>query len=415
MRRSMALSDVLPLTWSGSDPPAVGGVPLAEIAAAHGTPVYVVDEAHLRHRMTAFREAFGADTRLAFAAKSFFCIAMAELLAAEGWWVDVVSGGEMATAIRGGIPAGRILFHGNFKTDGELANAAANGVGRVIIDDPSDIVRLAEHASEPIAALLRLNVDVDADTHPHIRTSGADVHFGMSAEAADAAIEAAGTGPVSIVGAHVHIGSQIADPRAHRAAAEAAIEFVEDRSDVFGDTYDLDIGGGMAVPYLRGDSVTPVADYAAAVFEAVGDRPVRLIVEPGRSIVANAGVSLYRVGVRKASDPPFLAVDGGISDNPRPALYGARYEAIVVTRPDETADTSFRIVGRHCETGDRITTADLPASSGPGDLLAMPATGAYGFSMSSRYNMLPRRPVIFVANGVARVAVPGESLSDVVR
>ncbi len=411
----MALSDVLPLTWTDADSPTVGGVELVEIAALHGTPVYVVDEAHIRQRLAVFREAFGTDARLAFAAKSFFCVAMAEVLAEAGWWVDVVSAGEMATAIRGGIPAGRILFHGNFKTDGELATAAANGVGRVIIDDPTDIVRLGAQASEPMAALLRLNVDVGADTHPHIRTSGADVHFGMSADAGDASIEAARAGPVNIVGVHVHIGSQIADPRSHRAAAQAAIEFVEERPGVFGDRYELDIGGGMAAPYVRADPVTPIADYAAAVGEAIGDRPVRLIVEPGRSVVANAGVSLYRVGVRKDSDPPFLAVDGGISDNPRPALYGARYEAIALTRPGEVADHAFRLVGRHCETGDRITTADLPAATGPGDLIAVPATGAYGFSMSSRYNMLPRRPVVFVADGAARVAVAGESVSDVVR
>lgn len=412
----MALRDVLPITWSAGDrPPSLGGVDLAEIAVAHGTPVYVVDVAHVRSRLGAFRQAFGPEAHLAFAAKSFFCVAMAEVLAEAGWWVDTVSAGEMATALRGGIPAERILFHGNFKTDDELATAAASGVGRVIIDDPSDVARLGVHLSEPMSVLLRLNVDVDADTHPHIRTTGADVHFGMSADAADASMTAAVRSPLEVVGVHVHIGSQIADPAAHRAAAEAAIEFVEQRRAAFPDRFELDIGGGMAAPYLRSDAVAEVAEYADAVLEAVGDRAVQLIVEPGRSVVANAGISLYRIGVRKEADVPFLAVDGGISDNPRPALYGARYEAMAVSRHADPADTTFRVVGRHCETGDRITTADLPAASGPGDVIAIPATGAYGFSMASRYNLLPRRPVVFVADGVARVVVEGETLADVVR
>lgn len=414
--RAMALRDVLPTTWSDAGPvPTVGGVSLANLADTHGTPVYVVDEEHIRRRFESFRAAFGDDAHLAFAAKSFFCVAMAELVAEGGWWVDTVSSAEIATARRGGVPPHRILFHGNYKTDDELASAAANGVGRVIIDDPSDVPRLARHASEKVGALLRLNVDVGADTHPHIRTTGADVHFGMSADAADASIALSKGTPVDLVGVHVHIGSQIADPAMHRAAAEAAIDFVEERPHEFPDRYELDIGGGMSAPYLRTDEVPSISAYGEAVLGAIGNRDVQLIVEPGRSVVANAGISLYRVGVRKEATPPFLAVDGGISDNPRPALYGARYEAIAVDRVGDAHDSPFRIVGRHCETGDRITTANLPQGTGPGDVLAIPATGAYAFSMASRYNMLPRRPVVFVADGVARVAVAGEEIADVVR
>lgn len=409
----MAMRDVLPMSWSDEAAgPMVGGVALAELAAEHGTPLYVVDEEHLRARFTDFRKAFGADTQLAYAAKAFFCVALAEMLAGEGWWVDAVSEGEIKTALEGRMAPSRILFHGNYKTDAELGMALDEGVGRIIVDDPSEIGRI-NAADRSVAVLLRLNLDVAADTHPHIRTTGADVHFGMSVDAADAAIAAAVDGPVNLRGVHVHIGSQIGDPHRYHDAAIAALDFIDERRQVFGDRPELDLGGGMAAPYRADDRLIALEDYADAIRSAIGDAQVRLFVEPGRRVIANAGLSLYTVGVRKEAEPPFLAVDGGISDNPRPALYGATYEAVSLSRRGEEAP--FRIVGRHCETGDRITQARLPRDTGPGDLIAIPATGAYGFSMASRYNMLPRRPVVFVGDGSARVAVAGETLGDVVR
>ncbi len=416
----MTLKDVMPLTWETSSAGAsLGAVELVDLAATHGTPVYVVDVEHVEGRLHAFRRAFGPEVRLAYAAKAFWCIEMASLIERHGWWADVVSAGELLTGLAGGLPAERMLMHGNFKTDAELELATTHRVGRIIADDPSEVARLDQMGGPPLDILLRLNVDVGAKTHPKIRTTGADVHFGMSADAADVAIEAAAnSASVRLAGVHVHIGSQLIDPSVHGAAVEAASDFIAVRRDRFPETVDLDVGGGMAVPYLRDDPVIELDRYADAIGSAVaagGVEGVAITVEPGRSVVANASVVLYSVGVRKEADVPFLAVDGGLSDNPRPALYDARYEAVLANRPDDAHDRLFQVVGRHCEAGDRIATGWLPSDAGPGDLVAIPAAGAYGFSMASRYNMMPRRPVVFVRDGVAQIAVAAEGLDDVVR
>ena len=416
----MSLDDVLPKTWSRFPRGAgVGGVALAEIADTHGTPVYVVDVDHIESRLDEFRAAFGDEVRLAYAAKAFWCVEMAALIDRHGWWADVVSAGELSIGLAGGLPAARMLMHGNFKTDRELDLATERGVGRIIADDPSEITRLDALDGPPVDILLRLNVDVGAETHPMIRTTGADVHFGMSADAADLAIELSERSPaVRLAGVHVHIGSQLIDPSVHGAAVEAASAFLAERRARFPQAVELDVGGGMAVPYVRDDPVVGLDRYADAIASAVasgGIEGLTVTVEPGRSVVANAGMVLYSIGVRKEADLPFLAVDGGLSDNPRPAMYGARYETVLANRPDDPHDRLFQVVGRHCETGDRIATGWLPADAGPGDLVAIPAAGAYAFSMASRYNMTPRRPVVFAQSGRAHVAVAGETLDDVVR
>ena len=410
----MGLKDVLPDNWDGD---ALGGCPLSELADAYGTPLYVVDERHLLDRLARFQTAFGPNTVIAYAAKAFFTVSMAELLAKAGWWVDVVSGGELATAIVGGIRPDRILVHGNVKTDDELEVAIAANVGRIVVDDPDEMARIVKIAAgRPVRTMLRLNIEVGADTHPKIRTTGAEAQFGMTDEDADLAIGRI-AGAVTLHGVHIHIGSQLRDPRVHQMAFEAVLAFAERRRRSFVDgPIDLDIGGGFGVPYLGSDPVVTVEQFAEALLDTVNDHPdVRLMIEPGRSVIANAGVILYRAISRKGSDRPFLAVDGGISDNPRPALYDATYEIRSVSRFEEAHDTPFRVVGRHCETSDRLGEMLLPADTGPGDLLVMPATGAYGFSMASRYNMLPRRPVIFVADGQHRVVVQGETLDDLIR
>ena len=416
----MTLKDVLPQTWVDSDAGAsLGGVSLSELAADHGTPVYVFDVEHIESRLDEFRRAFGPHVRLAYAAKAFWCIEMASLIERHGWWADVVSAGELLTGLAGGLPAGRLLMHGNFKTDAELELAATHGVGRIIADDPSEVARLNRMGGPPLDILLRLNVDVGAKTHPKIRTTGADTHFGMSADAADAAIAAAeGSSRVRLAGVHVHIGSQLIDPSVHGAAVAAASEFIAARRGRFPDTVDLDVGGGMAVPYVRDDPVIGLDRYADAISSAAlggGVEGLAITVEPGRSVVAIAAVVLYSVGVRKEAEIPFLAVDGGLSDNPRPALYDARYETVLANRPRDDHDRLFHVVGRHCEAGDRIATGLLPNDAAPGDIVGIPAAGAYAFSMASRYTMSPRRPVVFVQDGAAHVAVPAESLDDVVR
>ncbi len=414
----MGLEDVLPMNWEGR---ALGGCSLSDLADIYGTPLYVVDERHVVDRLAAFQHAFGSDTVTAYAAKAFFCVAMAELLAAAGWWVDVVSGGELATALAGGIDPGRIVVHGNVKTDAELEQAIVAGVGRIVIDDPAEMSRLIEIAAgRPVRTMLRLNIEVGADTHPKIRTTGSEAQFGMSEHQADEAIAhlggVAGHG-ITLHGLHIHIGSQLRDPQIHRMALDEVMAFAEKRRDRFsGKVIDVDVGGGFGVPYVDADPVIPIESYAKVLTAAVGEHVnLRLMIEPGRSVIANAGVTLYRAMSRKGSERPFLAVDGGISDNPRPALYDARYEMRSITRADSPHDTPFRVVGRHCETSDRLGDMLLPGDTAPGDLLVMPATGAYAHAMASRYNMLPRRPVIFVADGQARVAVPGETLDDLVR
>jgi diaminopimelate decarboxylase len=374
----------------------------------------VVDAAHINARMDAFEQSFPNAVR-AYAAKAFLVPALAAAVAERGWWLDVVSAGEARLALEMGVPAEHLIVHGNYKTPDEVLLAVVRGAGRVVVDHPAEVTQLAEAArlhDREVDVLLRLNVDIDVETHPKVRTAGSDVHFGMVVSEAASAVRAA-TGPVHLRGVHLHLGSQLRDPDVYPAAMEAVAEFVEVHRAAFPDVVDLDVGGGMAVPYVRSDPVVPVGDYAAAIergaYEAermIG--PVRILIEPGRAIVANAGVTVYRIGVRKPGPEgvPFLAVDGGISDNPRPALYGAEYEAVLARRADEPHDHPFRVVGRHCETGDTVVPhAWLPADADHGELLVVPATGAYGFSMASRYNLVSRPPVIFVESGRERVVV----------
>lgn len=410
----MALEDVLPDNWDGD---AVGGCQLSELAAEYGTPLYVVDEAHITDRMSAFSAAFGPRAVTVYAAKAFFCVEMARLVADAGWWVDVVSAGELATALAGGIEPSRIVVHGNVKTDFEIETAIASEVGRIVIDDPAEMARVVDVAAgRPVRVMLRLNVEVGADTHPKIRTTGSDAQFGMTSGQADEAIDHL-AGNVKLHGVHIHIGSQLHDPYIHREALDAVVAFAEERRDRFvGEVIDIDVGGGFGVAYVSDDPVTSIAHFGAVLSEAVSGHPdVRLMIEPGRAVVANAGITLYRAVSRKGADRPFLAVDGGISDNPRPALYDAHYEMRSAARPTDPHDTVFRVVGRHCETSDKLGEMALPADTAVGDLLVMPATGAYAHAMSSRYNMLPRRPVVFVKDGCHRIAIPGETLDDIIR
>ncbi|MGH8873707.1 MAG: diaminopimelate decarboxylase [Acidimicrobiia bacterium] len=399
----MSSADILPITWrEAGGRGSVGGMPIDELADRHGTPLYVVDVAHLRHRMDELRAAFGPETTLAYAAKAFFCPAMAELIAPTDWWVDVVSLGEARVAVAGGVPVGRQLFHGNAKTEEEVRFAV--DAGRVVVDDPEEVERLPGRA----ALLLRLNVDVGADTHPKIRTSGAGVQFGMDRAAAERALHLASRRAAEVTGVHAHVGSQISDPDTYRRTVEVLSEFIESHRDAFPDLVDLDVGGGFHVPYLPDDQVIPAERHARVIREAadlaarrLGE--VRLWVEPGRCVTATAGLTLYRVVSRKGD---ILAVDGGLSDNLRPALYGARYQAMVPTRTGPS-ERPFRLVGRHCEAGDvLVPEVHLPASTGPGDLVVVPVTGAYGFTMASHYNLVDRPAVVFVEDGADQVAVP---------
>lgn len=423
------MKHVLPVSWTESDGRArVGGVALTELAARFGTPLVVVDEDHLEDRLARFRAAFGADAGLTYAGKAFLCGALVRLLDREGWLVDVVSGGELELVRRAGFPGRSVILHGNAKSASELERAIVYGVGRIVIDHPDEIGDLRKASAATGAdhrpdLLLRLNVDLTPETHEKVRTVGPGTHFGMSPSvAASVARRLAGAGEWRLAGVHIHAGSQIRDPALFSRVAEAAVDFVAPLRLCFPETVDLDLGGGLAAPYRAGDEVPSPREYAEAL-EAGLHRSgaearlgaYRLIVEPGRSVIANAGLTLYTVHARKRLEEAgeALAVDGGLSDNPRPSLYGASYEVLNASRGRGEAERSFRVVGRHCESGDVIApAATLPCDTAVGDVLAIPGTGAYVFAMSSRYNGVGRPAVVFVRAGGAREVVRRETDDD---
>ena len=424
----MALRDVLPQTWTQPGGRAhVGGVDLATIAARYGTPAYVFDVAHLRARMVEFGAALDGVGTPVYATKAFLCTAFAELLATNKWWVDVVSLGEAENVRRGGVPATDILLHGSLKTDAELDLAVKGDVAITVIDSLDELDRLERAAAGSggaVDVMLRLNEDIDLATHPKVLTSGDEAKFGMVPEEASIAVKHIGASrTLRLRGVHLHMGSQATDPGLFGVIIERLVEFVARHRPAFKiSPVLLNAGGGLASPYLRDDPVLDPALVVASMRQALVDTdtesrigPVELMLEPGRALVANAGVLLYTVGVRKRlpAGGELIALDGGMTDNPRPALYGSTYELILVERADEEPDGSFRVFGRMCESDVLLESVRLPDSVGVGDVVAMPAAGAYTFSMSSRYNGLRRPPVLFVENAVVREVVRRETLDDV--
>ncbi|MCY3600594.1 MAG: diaminopimelate decarboxylase [Gemmatimonadetes bacterium] len=423
------MKHVLPVSWTEAGGCGrVGGIALTELAGRFGTPLVVVDESHVEDRLARFRAAFGAEAGLTYAGKAFLCGALVRLLAREGWLVDVVSGGELELVRRAGFPMRHVILHGNAKSAAELERAIEYRVGRIVLDHPDEVDDLrkaaaavgSDHRPE---LLLRLNVDLTPETHEKVRTVGPGTHFGMAPPvAASVARRIAGSRGWRLTGIHIHAGSQIRDPALFSRIAEAAVDFVAPLRRCFPETVDLDLGGGLAAPYRAGEDVPSPWEYAEAL-KAGLDRSdaearlgaYRLIVEPGRSVIANAGLTLYTIHARKRLDEAgeAVAVDGGLSDNPRPSLYGASYEVLNASRPRGEARRKFRVVGRHCESGDVIATAaTLPGDTAVGDVLAIPGTGAYVFAMSSRYNGVGRPAVVFVRDGAAREVVRRETDDD---
>ena len=401
------------------DDVVVGGVSLRALADEFATPLFVYDEGTLRARCAEAAAAF--DPGVAFASKSFLCAAMARLAHDEGLCVDVSTGGELDIAMRAGVPGSRIVLHGNNKSVDELASAIEVGVRRVVVDNFDEIGRLASLVGRRgrVDCLVRVTPGVEAHTHEFIRTGQEDSKFGFSIVSGDArrALELMKATPgLRVHGVHSHIGSQIFELDGYREAMAVVADFVRD------DDFDeLCVGGGLGVPYVAGERAPSIAQWAAGLRESARghgvDPSVRLTAEPGRAIVAQAAVTLYRVGARKALEQrTYLAVDGGMSDNPRPVLYGSGYEAFDVARPLDQRPQSVRLVGKHCESGDVIIDeAWLPAATGVGDLVATPVTGAYGYSMASNYNRVPRPAVVFVNDGRARLVLRRETFDDLAR
>ena len=410
---------------------SIGGVDLAGLAAELGTPLYVYDEDELRARCRAYRAAFGAG--VAYASKAFLCTAMARLVDEEGLDLDVATGGELHVALHAGFPAARIVMHGNNKSNGELRAALDAGVGRIVVDSFDELDRLDDlvaRAPEPVALLVRVTPGVEAHTHEYIETGTDDSKFGFGLHTGDAlraVRRVVANERLRLAGLHCHIGSQVFRLDSYAAAIDRMLDLVLTVETETGATVEeLSLGGGLGVRYVAADEGPSIAQYAAALQEAfakaqaareVRSRP-ELGVEPGRSIAAPAGLTLYTVGTVKEIPGlrTYVAVDGGMSDNPRPVTYGARYEAFLPARATARRELVATVAGKHCEQGDLLVRdACLPADVRVGDVLATPVTGAYAHSMASNYNKLGRPAVVFVRDGKARVVVRREDLDDLVR
>ena len=395
---------------------SIGGVDAVGIAREFGTPAYVVAEDALRARAREFRAALAehhdGPGAVLFAAKAFSCTPVLRVLAEEGLSCLVSTGGELHLALRAGFDPRRIQMHGNAKSGAELEMALAAGVGTIVIDSFDDLERL-ERLVEPGArrrVLIRVMPGVETDTHAKIATGHADVKFGLGLDDAARAVERIGAADrLEVAGLHMHLGSQLFDYEPFRAGVAALL--------TLGDMRVYDLGGGLGVPYTREDPTPSIDEYVAAKARALRELAgpgKELLVEPGRSLTASACVTLYTVEtVKRGPARTWVGVDGGMSDNLRPALYGARYEVAVADRMDAPGQPCT-VVGKHCESGDELLRdADLPDPR-PGDVLVTPVTGAYGFSLASNYNAVPRPPVVFCAGGSARVVVRRETYEDLV-
>jgi diaminopimelate decarboxylase len=402
----------------------VSGVSLTELAARFGTPTYVLDQAEVRRRCKAYHAAL-PEAEIAFAAKALPCRAVLRWIAEENMSLDVCSAGELAVARSVDFPAQRILMHGNVKTPEDLKAALAYGVGRIVLDSFDEIEQLASLASYRQQVMIRVTPAVDAHAHQSLATGVEDQKFGFSlaSGAATEAVRRVLAHPnLELVGLHCHIGSQITRVASFEIAARKMVGLMAAIRDEHGiQLRQLDMGGGHAVPYLEGESDFDLTGYATRLRVALHDEcgtrrlPVPdLTIEPGRATVAPAGVTLYRVVTVKRGSRVFVAVDGGMSDNARPALYGARYTVRMVGRVPSAPLHRVTVVGRHCEAGD-VLAADvmLPEDIHAGDLLAVPCSGAYHYSLASNYNMVGRPPVVGVAGGASAVLVRRETEDDV--
>jgi diaminopimelate decarboxylase len=399
---------------------SIGGCALGDLADEFGTPLFVYDERHLRRRCREAVDAFGHQQAV-YATKAFLCTAMARLAYEEGMLLDVASGGELHVARAAGVPADALTLHGNNKSVDELRTAMVEGLRYIVVDAHEEIDRIERLHADGFPAprvVLRVTPGVHAHTHEYIATGQDDSKFGFNLSSGDAAAaveRVRRSNAMELVGLHCHIGSNVFAVDSFAKAAEVMARFAAP----FG-LPELVLGGGLGVPYVAGEEAPTITEWGRVVraaCDAVGI-DARISAEPGRSIVAAAAVTVYTVGTVKhiPGVRTYVAVDGGMSDNPRPVLYGSGYEAFDPRRPFDERAMTARLVGKHCESGDvLIFDADLPADLAAGDLLVTPVTGAYGHSMASNYNKLTRPPVVFVLDGAARLVVRRETHEDLLR
>lgn len=418
---------------------SIAGVKVTDLAAEYGTPLFVIDEDDFRGRCREIAQAFGGGDHVHYAAKAFLCSEIARWIDQEGLCLDVATGGELAVALHAGFPAPRITMHGNNKSVAELQAGVDAGVGHIVLDSMIEIERLeAVAAAAGIVqdVLVRVTVGVEAHTHEFISTAHEDQKFGLSlasGAAMDAVRRVFATDHLRLVGLHSHIGSQIFDVAGFELAAHRIIGLLRDVVAEFGvdktaQLSVIDLGGGLGISYLPQDDPPPMAQLAGKLTAIVRDESAAvglpaptLVVEPGRAIAGPGTITLYEVGTVKDVDISatarrrYVSVDGGMSDNIRPALYDAHYDVRLVSRGGTAQPVAARVVGKHCETGDIIVRDSwVPEDVAPGDLIAVAATGAYCYSMSSRYNLLTRPAVVAVRDGNARLMLRRETVDDLI-
>ncbi len=413
----------------------VGGMDTVELAKEYGTPLYIMDEGLIREHCRSFKESmdkyYGGQGLVCYASKAFCCKAMCRIMLEEGLGLDVVSEGELYTALSVGFPPEKLCFHGNNKTDHELSYALENGVGRIIVDNIYELERLdrlAEKTGRTANIMYRIKPGIDAHTHNFIMTGQIDSKFGFAletGEAYEAVKKAIECSHINLVGLHCHIGSQIFDIDPFVKAAEVMLTFIAKIKNELGfEVKELNLGGGFGIRYTEEDAPVGYDKYMEKVSEKVkevcAEKNVKLpfiLIEPGRSIAAPAGITLYTVGGRKEipNIRTYVSVDGGMGDNPRYALYQSKYDVEVANKANLPKTETVTVAGKCCETGDLIGEGMPIQPVEPGDILAVLATGAYNYSMSSNYNRIPKPPVVMIRDGKSRVVVKRETFEDIVR
>lgn len=410
----------------------IGGISAVELASEYGTPLYVIDEKLVRDNCRRFKKGFCSDNkenRVAYAGKAFLTVAMCELIKEEGLYLDVVSGGELYTAYKSGFPMDRIYFHGNNKTYEEIKMGVEFNAGRFVADNLYEIEKINEIAGKQNKIqkiLLRITPGIEAHTHDYIKTGQVDSKFGFTL-IEDSALEAAKTAMllpnIELVGLHAHIGSQIFEIEPYMDEADIMLSIMNDiRSKTGCNLEELNLGGGFGIYYKEGDAPREIEEYTSAIISRakykaheLGMKLPRLVIEPGRSIIGNAGTTLYTVGaIKNIPDVrKYVSVDGGMADNIRPALYDAEYECIVSNRVRSSRNETVTISGKCCESGD-ILMSDIQLSEiASGDIIAVLSTGAYGYSMSSNYNKIPKAAVVMISDGIAKLICKRQTYEDI--